>query len=169
MAGFRPVVICLCLQAAAGVPPQSQRQMASRYSRDDRYDDGINEYEREQSDYYDEYDNTVSRKARAAPRRPPPRRPPQPKPKPRDEFSARGGARELPPRPRPRSAAFAPASSSSAQVQGMVTGRMRQALMALGYRSAEIDMINPEIAKVVITRGLERPRQGMPPAWTKDR
>lgn len=45
---------------------------------------------------------------------------------------------------------------------------MRQALMALGYRSAEIDMINPEIAKVVITRGLERPRQGMPPAWTKD-
>ena len=57
---------------------------------------------------------------------------------------------------------------STAKVQFMVTGRMRQVLTEeLGYLPSEIDMIEPQIAAVVIERGLARPSAGMPASWRK--
>ena len=56
----------------------------------------------------------------------------------------------------------------SAKVQFMVTGRMRQVLTEeLGYLPSEVDMIEPQIAAVVIERGLARPSAGMPASWRK--
>ena len=56
----------------------------------------------------------------------------------------------------------------TAKVQFMVTGRMRQVLTEeLGYLSSEVDMIEPQIAAVVIERGLARPSAGMPASWRK--
>lgn len=56
----------------------------------------------------------------------------------------------------------------AAKVQFMVTGRMRQVLTEeLNYLPGEVDMIEPQIAAVVIERGLARPSAGMPASWRK--
>lgn len=55
----------------------------------------------------------------------------------------------------------------SARVQWMVTQKMRQDLARLRYTPEEIADINPEVAKVIISRGLGRPRTGMPKSWRR--
>mmetsp|Transcript_43827 Transcript_43827/g.86414 ORF Transcript_43827/g.86414 Transcript_43827/m.86414 type:complete len:271 (+) Transcript_43827:25-837(+) len=57
--------------------------------------------------------------------------------------------------------------SSSAKIQWMVTQRMRTELLALQYTEEEVDAISPDIAKVVVERGLPRPASGMPPTWSR--
>jgi hypothetical protein len=37
----------------------------------------------------------------------------------------------------------------------------------LGYHSDEVDTIEPQIAAVVIERGLTRPSNGMPASWSR--
>jgi hypothetical protein len=54
-----------------------------------------------------------------------------------------------------------------ARKQWMVTQRMRADLLALHYTATEVAAIDPEVAAVVIGRGLARPRMGMPPAWKR--
>lgn len=62
----------------------------------------------------------------------------------------------------------AAAKGSSAKVQYMITNRMRNKLIKeLGYLSEEVDMIEPQIAAVVIERALSRPSSGMPSSWRK--
>jgi len=57
---------------------------------------------------------------------------------------------------------------SNSKVQFMVTKKMRKTLIEeLGYLESEIDMIEPQIAAVVIERGLSRPSSGMPASWKK--
>lgn len=50
----------------------------------------------------------------------------------------------------------------------MITNRMRRVLEDdLNYHEEEIDMMDPQIASVVIERGLARPLTGMPKSWHK--
>ena len=50
----------------------------------------------------------------------------------------------------------------------MITNRMRRILEDdLDYLPAEIDVMDPQIASVVIERGLSRPSNGMPKKWIK--
>jgi len=54
------------------------------------------------------------------------------------------------------------------KMQFMVTNRMREILIEeLNYLESEVEMIEPQIAAVVIERGLSRPSAGMPPSWKK--
>jgi len=59
------------------------------------------------------------------------------------------------------------AEDTLARKQWMVTQRMRADLLALHYTASEVAAIDPEVAAVVISRGLSRPRMGMPPAWKR--
>jgi len=55
-------------------------------------------------------------------------------------------------------------------IQIMVTQRMRRVLEdELGYTTDEVDAMEPQIAAVVIERGLARPAAGMPKSWRKKR
>lgn len=57
---------------------------------------------------------------------------------------------------------------NSAKIQYMITNRMRRVLEdELGYLSEEVDSIEPQIASVVIERGLVRPSNGMPASWRR--
>jgi hypothetical protein len=59
-------------------------------------------------------------------------------------------------------------AGSTAKVQYMITNRMRNKLInELGYLPEEIDMLEPQIASVVIERALSRPSSGMPSSWRK--
>jgi len=59
-------------------------------------------------------------------------------------------------------------SPAPARIQYMVTNRMRKVLEEeLGYHSDEVDTIEPQIAAVVIERGLTRPSNGMPASWSR--
>jgi hypothetical protein len=50
----------------------------------------------------------------------------------------------------------------------MVTMRMRRVLEdELNYLSDEVDIMDPQIAAIVIERGLPRPSTGMPKKWIK--
>ena len=50
----------------------------------------------------------------------------------------------------------------------MITNRMRRVLEDdLNYHEEEIDMMDPQIASVVIERGLARPLTGMPKSWCR--
>lgn len=52
----------------------------------------------------------------------------------------------------------------------MITQRMRRVLEdELGYGTDEVDIMEPQIAAVVIERGLARPTAGMPRSWRKKR
>ena len=52
----------------------------------------------------------------------------------------------------------------------MITQRMRRVLEdELGYATDEVDVMEPQIAAVVIERGLARPSAGMPRSWRKKR
>lgn len=54
-------------------------------------------------------------------------------------------------------------------LQVMITRRMRKILVEdLGYLSAEIDVMEPSVAAVVIERGLARPTNGMPRSWKRN-
>ena len=56
----------------------------------------------------------------------------------------------------------------AASLQFMITNRMRRVLEDdLNYHEEEIDMMDPQIASVVIERGLARPLTGMPKSWYK--
>lgn len=58
--------------------------------------------------------------------------------------------------------------STTASVQYMITNRMRKILQdELGYLQHEVDTMAPEIAAVVIDRGLNRPSNGMPSSWKR--
>ena len=60
--------------------------------------------------------------------------------------------------------------SKSKGIQIMVTQRMRRVLEdELGYTADEVDAMEPQIAAVVIERGLARPTAGMPKSWRKKR
>lgn len=57
---------------------------------------------------------------------------------------------------------------NTGKIQYMVTQRMRRVLEDdLGYLSREIDVIEPQIAAVVIERRLSRPANGMPSSWRR--
>eukprot|EP01041_Mallomonas_annulata_P004842 gene4842-9646_t len=59
---------------------------------------------------------------------------------------------------------------SSASVQYMITNRMRRVLTDdLGYMDSEVESMAPEVAAVVIERGLQRPSNGMPASWRRKR
>lgn len=50
----------------------------------------------------------------------------------------------------------------------MITKRMRRVLEdELNYLSDEVDIMDPQIAAIVIERGLSRPSAGMPKKWIK--
>ena len=68
------------------------------------------------------------------------------------------------PRMRPPQA-HASAERAASGVQWIVTAQMRRELRALGYTEEEVGEIRPEVARVVLERGLGRPRSGMPRAW----
>ena len=58
--------------------------------------------------------------------------------------------------------------NANASVQFMITNRMRRVLEdELNYLEEEIDLMDPQIASVVIERGLARPLTGMPKSWHK--
>lgn len=58
--------------------------------------------------------------------------------------------------------------TSTASVQYMITNRMKKVLQDdLGYLEHEVDIMAPEIAAVVIDRGLNRPSNGMPSSWRR--
>jgi hypothetical protein len=60
------------------------------------------------------------------------------------------------------------AKIGSGTVQFMITNRMRRNLEnELNYLAEEIDVMDPQIASVVIERGLSRPSSGMPKSWIK--
>jgi len=53
-------------------------------------------------------------------------------------------------------------------LQFMITNKMRRALVEdLGYSQEEVDGMEPQIAAVVIERGLTRPANGMPESWRR--
>lgn len=53
-------------------------------------------------------------------------------------------------------------------LQFMITNKMRRALEDdLGYLPEEVDTMEPQIAAVVIERGLTRPANGMPESWRR--
>ena len=55
---------------------------------------------------------------------------------------------------------------SDAGVQFMITLRMRRVLIdELSYLPQEVDCMDPQVAAVVIERGLSRPAKGMPSSW----
>ena len=59
-------------------------------------------------------------------------------------------------------------NSGSASIQFMITNRMRRILEEdLGYLADEVDAMDPQIASVVIEKGLSRPPAGMPKKWIK--
>ena len=59
-------------------------------------------------------------------------------------------------------------NTGSASIQFMITNRMRRILEEdLSYLSEEIDEMDPQIASVVIEKGLSRPSTGMPKKWIK--
>ncbi len=58
---------------------------------------------------------------------------------------------------------------NSARIQYMITNKMRRVLEdELGYLPEEVDSIEPQIASVVIERGLVRPSNGMPASWRRN-
>ena len=58
---------------------------------------------------------------------------------------------------------------NTASIQYMITRRMRRVLEdELNYLPEEVDVMDPQIAKVVIERGLSRPMKGMPATWKRD-
>lgn len=59
-------------------------------------------------------------------------------------------------------------NSGSASIQFMITNRMRRILEEdLSYLPEEVDKMDPQIASVVIEKGLSRPSTGMPKKWIK--
>eukprot|EP00613_Pedinella_sp_CCMP2098_P017891 CAMPEP_0171749960 /NCGR_PEP_ID=MMETSP0991-20121206/41098_1 /TAXON_ID=483369 /ORGANISM="non described non described, Strain CCMP2098" /LENGTH=228 /DNA_ID=CAMNT_0012350785 /DNA_START=62 /DNA_END=749 /DNA_ORIENTATION=+ len=68
------------------------------------------------------------------------------------------------------------AMSDSVSVRGLLVCKnsmdgdptdARTELLALQYTEEEVDAISPDIAKVVVERGLPRPASGMPPTWSR--
>jgi hypothetical protein len=56
----------------------------------------------------------------------------------------------------------------SASVQFLITGKMKKILKDdLGYFEEEIFAMEPEIAKIVISKQLKRPESGMPKSWRR--
>jgi hypothetical protein len=56
----------------------------------------------------------------------------------------------------------------SASIQYMVTRKMRAVLVEdLNYTDGEVDEMEPQIARVVIERRLQRPSKGMPSSWRR--
>jgi len=56
----------------------------------------------------------------------------------------------------------------SASIQFMVTRKMRIVLVDdLKYLDGEVDVMEPQIARVVIERRLQRPSKGMPASWRR--
>ena len=61
-----------------------------------------------------------------------------------------------------------PDPEPSSGIQFMITQRMRRVLEdELGYLPSEVTAMEPQIAAVVIERGLVRPSKGMPASWQK--
>lgn len=59
-------------------------------------------------------------------------------------------------------------NSNSASIQYMITQRMRRVLEdELRYLPEEVDIMEPQIASVVIERNLSRPSNGMPASWRR--
>lgn len=59
---------------------------------------------------------------------------------------------------------------TSGGIQYMITNRMRRVLIeSLGYLPDEVDCMDPQVAAVVIERGLSRPSKGMPLSWKQNR
>lgn len=59
-------------------------------------------------------------------------------------------------------------SKAAAGKQFMITVKMRSTLVnELGYLPKEVDIMEPQIAAVVIERGLQRPPDGMPATWSR--
>eukprot|EP00316_Scyphosphaera_apsteinii_P005235 CAMPEP_0119337362 /NCGR_PEP_ID=MMETSP1333-20130426/93848_1 /TAXON_ID=418940 /ORGANISM="Scyphosphaera apsteinii, Strain RCC1455" /LENGTH=264 /DNA_ID=CAMNT_0007348383 /DNA_START=124 /DNA_END=915 /DNA_ORIENTATION=+ len=56
---------------------------------------------------------------------------------------------------------------SAAQVQWMVTNRMRVQLRALGYNEADIQLLEPERAAAILSRSIKRPSRGVPESWKR--
>jgi len=59
-------------------------------------------------------------------------------------------------------------NSNTASIQYMITQRMRRVLEdELRYLPEEVDIMEPQIASVVIERNLSRPSNGMPASWRR--
>lgn len=58
------------------------------------------------------------------------------------------------------------ANHNNKGVQVMITQKMRKVLVQeLGYLESEVDILEPQIAAVLIERNLPRPAKGMPDSW----
>jgi len=54
----------------------------------------------------------------------------------------------------------------SAGIQFMITSRMRNILIQnLGYSNDDVDQLRPEMASAIIKKMIQRPSNGIPPAW----
>ena len=70
------------------------------------------------------------------------------------------------PSAKPASAPSPAAAGSKASVQFMITGEMKEKLRALGYSEDDIAQLQPERARVIVTRGLKRTSK-LPASWTR--
>ena len=67
----------------------------------------------------------------------------------------------------------APAASSggssrdTAEVQFMITNKMKAQLSELGYTDDETEQLAPERARAIIEKSIRRPRAGVPAAWNR--
>lgn len=67
----------------------------------------------------------------------------------------------------PAAAAPAAASKGSAGVQFVVTQKMKTRLGELGYGAMDIEKLHPERASAIISRGIRKPRTGVPASWNR--
>ncbi|KAL3901013.1 MAG: hypothetical protein SGPRY_012352, partial [Prymnesium sp.] len=58
-------------------------------------------------------------------------------------------------------------AANVASVQFMITNQMKERLQALGYASEEIAALHPERASAIVSRGIVRPKMGVPASWTR--
>lgn len=56
---------------------------------------------------------------------------------------------------------------STASVQFMITNSMKAELSNLGYSVRDIASLEPERARAIIDRKIQRPSQGMPQSWSR--
>ena len=60
------------------------------------------------------------------------------------------------------------ADFKSAAVQFMITTKMKQTLMSdFGYTEEEVASMEPEVARIIISKQLRRPSNGMPKTWRR--
>jgi len=111
--------------------------------------------------------SVVPREPRPLPqRRAPPPTSSSSRPRPQPVSSSPHSPARAPPQP----PANPPPTQDAASMQWMLTQRMRRTLIQeLDYLPSEVDQMDPQVAAVVIRKGLKRPPSGMPVSWKRNR